>query len=128
MSIGICPQHDILWDDLTVGEHLLFYARLKGVPSSQKRAKVIESLERVRLVPFENRLTRGLSGGEKRRLSIAIALVGDPAVVFLDESLPDLIRNIINEAKTGRTIILTTHSMEEAEVSVKRLALWSKER
>src|SRR6185437_6721144 len=66
MSIGICPQHDILWDDLTVGEHLLFYARLKGVPSSQKRAKVIVSLERVRLVPFENHLTRGLSGGEKR--------------------------------------------------------------
>ena len=61
MSIGICPQHDILWDDLTVGERLLFYARLKGVPSSQECATVIESLERVRLVPFENRLTRGIS-------------------------------------------------------------------
>ena len=123
MSIGVCPQHDILWDDLTVGEHLLFYARLKGVPSSQERAKVIESLERVRLVPFENRLTRGLSGGEKRRLSIAIALVGDPTVVFLDEpttgldpEVRRLIWNIISEAKVGRTIILTTHSMEEAEV------------
>ena len=58
MSIGICPQHDTLWDDLTVGEHLLFYVRLKGVPSSQERVKVIELLERVRLVPFENRLTR----------------------------------------------------------------------
>ena len=118
MSIRIYPQHDILWDDLTVGEHLLFYARLKGVPSSQKRAKVIESLERVRLVPFENRLTRGLSGGEKRRLSIAIALVGDPTVVFLDEpgtrldpEVRRLIWNIISEAfeETGvfsRVIIM----------------------
>ena len=65
-SIRICPQHDILWDDLTVGEHLLFYVRLKGVPSSQECVTVMESLGRVRLVPFENRLTRGLSGGEKR--------------------------------------------------------------
>ena len=56
----------VFCDDLTVGEHLLFYARLKGVFSSQECATVIESLERVRLVPFENRLTRGLSGGGKR--------------------------------------------------------------
>ncbi|CAG8552654.1 4879_t:CDS:2 [Paraglomus occultum] len=130
MSIGICPQHDILWDDLTVCEHLLFYARLKGVPSSQEHAKVLELLERVRLVPFKDRLTRGLSGGEKRRLSIAIALVGDPTVVFLDEpttgldpEVRRLIWNIISEAKTGRTIMLTTHSMEEAEVLCQRVSI-----
>ena len=90
MSIGICSQHDILWDDLTVGEHLLFYVRLKGVPSSQERAKVIELLERVRLVSLENRLTRSLDGG-KSRLSITIALVGSNSLFWMNPP-PDLIR------------------------------------
>jgi ABC-type multidrug transport system ATPase subunit len=83
-SIGTCPQFDILWEDLTVGEHLYFYARLKGVEAKDEKAVVAESLKTVSLGPFENRLTKGLSGGEKRRLSIAIALIGDPTVVFLD--------------------------------------------
>ncbi|KAI9184058.1 hypothetical protein H9P43_003111 [Blastocladiella emersonii ATCC 22665] len=82
---GICPQHDILWDDLTVGEHLLFYARLKGIPPSQENEAKDRALASVKLQAFENRLSKGLSGGEKRRLSIAIALTGDPKVVFLDE-------------------------------------------
>ena len=78
-------KHDILWDDLTVKEHLLFYARLKGVSSKDENAAAEESMRQVSLTPFSGRLSKGLSGGEKRRLSIAIALVGDPLVVFLDE-------------------------------------------
>lgn len=84
-SIGICPQFDILWEDLTVGEHLYFYARLKGIKSSSMRSSVVRALTNVSLQAFENRLTKGLSGGEKRRLSIAIALLGKPTVIFLDE-------------------------------------------
>lgn len=92
-SIGICPQFDILvlnyiniqWDDLTIGEHLYFYARLKGIPSGQLKEHVREALENVSLLEFENRLSKWLSGGEKRRLSIAIALLGSPSVIFLDE-------------------------------------------
>ncbi|KAG0204882.1 hypothetical protein BGX28_003341 [Mortierella sp. GBA30] len=132
-NIGICPQHDILWDDLTVGEHLYFYARLKGVAASDERAAVVASLNAVSLIPFEDRLTKGLSGGEKRRLSIAIALVGNPTVVFLDEpttgldiSVRRLIWDIILHAKQGRTIILTTHSMEEAEVLCARIGIMAK--
>ncbi|CAG8754990.1 25011_t:CDS:2 [Gigaspora margarita] len=133
MSIGVCPQHDILWDDLTVGEHLLFYARLKGIPAEQEHAITLQALQQVRLEAFRNRLSKGLSGGEKRRLSIAISLIGNPAVVFLDEpttgldpEVRRLIWNIINDAKKGRTIVLTTHSMEEAEVLCNRIGIMAK--
>lgn len=81
--VGICPQFDIQWDDLTVGEHLYFYARLKGVDKKDEIRAVNQALGSVSLQSFENRLIRGLSGGEKRRLSIAIALLGNPSVVFL---------------------------------------------
>ena len=83
--VGICPQFDIQWDELTVGEHLYFYARLKGIIQSDEKRAVKYALESVALLSFENRLTKGLSGGERRRLSIAIALLGEPKVVFLDE-------------------------------------------
>jgi ABC-type Na+ transport system ATPase subunit NatA len=83
--IGVCPQFDILWEDLTVGEHLYFYARLKGVGVTEERAAVEAALAKVSLTTLEHRPTKRLSGGEKRRLSIAIALVGEPSVVFLDE-------------------------------------------
>jgi len=132
-NIGICPQFDILWDDLTVGEHLFFYARLKGVPVADERKVVTDSLQIVSLLPFENRLTKGLSGGEKRRLSIAIALVGNPSVVFLDEpttgldpEIRRLIWTIINDAREGKTIVLTTHSMEEAEALCQRIGIMAK--
>ncbi|CAG8546687.1 16969_t:CDS:10 [Funneliformis caledonium] len=129
-SIGICPQHDILWDDLTVLEHCLFYARIKGIPAKDELVAAKQALKQVRLEDFADRLSKGLSGGEKRRLSIAISLIGNPVVVFLDEpttgldpEVRRLIWNIINEAKKERTIVLTTHSMEEAEVLCNRIAV-----
>ena len=113
--IGVCPQFDILWEDLTVEEHLYFYIRLKGVPKDQEDVAVTKALEKVSLLNFRNRLSKGLSGGEKRRLSIAIALSGNPSVVFLDEpttgldpEVRRLIWNIINDARAGKTVILTT--------------------
>ncbi|KAI9355131.1 P-loop containing nucleoside triphosphate hydrolase protein [Zopfochytrium polystomum] len=131
--IGICPQFDILWDDLTVGEHLYFYARLKGIEPVDEEAAVSRSLAKVSLSSLQHRLSKSLSGGEKRRLSIAIALVGDPTVVFLDEpttgldpEVRRLIWNIIREAKEGKTIVLTTHSMEEAEAVCQRIGIMAK--
>jgi len=130
--IGICPQHDILWGELTVEEHLLFYARLKGIPRKQEKDAINESLNNVGLESFRNRLIKGLSGGERRRVSIAIALVGNPKLVFLDEPTtgldPDvrrLIWSIINDVSNGRTIVITTHSMEEAEVLCHRIGIMS---
>jgi ABC-type branched-subunit amino acid transport system ATPase component len=83
--VGICPQHEILWPDLTCEEHLLFYARLKGIDKGDEKEVVGQCLEQVELVPEGRKLAKQLSGGQKRRLSIAIALVARPAVVFLDE-------------------------------------------
>ncbi|KAI8838125.1 hypothetical protein BC829DRAFT_421311 [Chytridium lagenaria] len=131
--IGVCPQFDILWEDLTVGEHLYFYARLKGVPVRDEKVAVQKALANVSLTTLESRKTKGLSGGEKRRLSIAIALIGDPAVVFLDEpttgldpEVRRLIWNIVTNAREGKTIILTTHSMEEAEALCQRIGIMAK--
>ena len=84
-NIGVCPQHDILWEDLSVEDHLYFYARIKGVSPENEDAAVTTALETVSLVDFRTRLTKGLSGGEKRRVSIAIALIGFGKVIFLDE-------------------------------------------
>lgn len=83
--MGVCPQFDLLWPQLTVEEHLRFYGRLKGIPADQVEQKVTEAIAEVNLSPFRTFLSSALSGGMKRRLSIAISLVGDPQIVFLDE-------------------------------------------
>ena len=83
--IGVCPQFDILWPELTIEEHLYFYSRLKNVPTEEIPERVKESLEDVDLYNNRSAKSRELSGGMQRRLSIAIALVGKPSVVILDE-------------------------------------------
>ncbi|KAI9592525.1 hypothetical protein BDF19DRAFT_211325 [Syncephalis fuscata] len=132
-TMGICPQHDILWDDLSVEEHLYFYARLKGVHPTEEKAAVDKAIENVALQDFRERLSKGLSGGEKRRLSIAISLIGSSGVVFMDEPTTGLdpevrrvIWDIINRSKEGRSIVLTTHSMEEAEVLCRNVGIMAK--
>lgn len=119
---GLCPQFDVLWDDLTPCEHLLFYARLKGIPSDQEDEHVDSILIEVGLHAARDRASGKLSGGMKRRLQLAIAMVGNSRVIFLDEPTTGLdptsrrqIWSIIDRAKKGRAIILTTHGMDEAE-------------
>ncbi|CAN0449923.1 unnamed protein product, partial [Scytosiphon promiscuus] len=84
-SLGVCPQHDILYPDLTVREHLRMYAVLKSVPRSRLQATIRATLSDVGLTEKENELTTTLSGGQKRKLSVGIALIGGSRVVFLDE-------------------------------------------
>ena len=76
LYIGVCPQFDLLWPDLTVEEHLLFYARLKGVSPKREKSKVQKAIKEVYLTNFSKTKSKELSGGMKRRLSIAISLVG----------------------------------------------------
>ncbi|KAF3781963.1 ABC transporter A family member 3 [Nymphaea thermarum] len=130
MRMGFCPQYDIIWETLTGREHLLFYARLKNFKGSKLHQVVDQSLKTVNLFGVGDRLAGKYSGGMKRRLSVAIALIGDPQVVYLDEPTTGLdpasrnyLWNVIKQAKKSRAVILTTHSMEEAEYLCDRLGI-----
>ena len=130
LQMGVCPQFDILWGDLTVEEHLYFYARLKGISPKDEKQMVISAMEEVYLAKFAKYKTRQLSGGMKRRLSVAISLVGDPKIVFLDEPSTGLdpenrrqLWDILAEVRGKRAIIITTHSMEEADVLCNRIGI-----
>lgn len=85
LSLGYCPQHDILWNDLTVKEHLLFYARLKGIAPADEDQEAEEWATRLGLEKFLDRQAGKMSGGQQRRLSIGNALIGSPDIVLLDE-------------------------------------------
>ncbi|CAL0319926.1 unnamed protein product [Lupinus luteus] len=132
-SMGVCPQHDLLWETLTGREHLLFYGRLKNLKGSALTQAVEESLRSVNLFHggVADKQAGKYSGGMKRRLSVAISLIGDPRVVYMDEpstgldpASRNLLWNVIKHAKQDRAIILTTHSMEEAEVLCDRLGIF----
>lgn len=128
----MCPQFDILWDNMTVEEHLVFYARLKGIPPEDETERVRQALKEVQLSKEAKILTSELPLGMKRRLSIAISLVSSPRIVFLDEPTtgldPDTRRqlwNILQDCKNqeDRAMVLTTHSMEEADVLCNRIGI-----
>ena len=88
--MGICPQHDILFDDLTAREHIQLYAGLKGVPKEQWEPLIQERLQFVRLLSVADIRAGTFSGGMKRRLSLVIATIGDPKIIFLDGNKPFL--------------------------------------
>ncbi|VAI31822.1 unnamed protein product [Triticum turgidum subsp. durum] len=132
-NMGVCPQHDLLWETLTGKEHLFFYARLKNLQGAALVKAVNDSLKSVNLFHggVGDKQVGTYSGGMKRRLSVAISLIGDPKVVYMDEPSTGLdpasrnnLWNIVKEAKRNRAIVLTTHSMEEAEVLCDRLGIF----
>jgi len=132
-SLGICPQFDILWDILTTKETLLFYCRIKGVPKNLEHQAAMDCLGQVGLQDAAHKLVSELSGGMKRRLSVAVALVGSPPVIFLDEPTtgldPDSRRqlwNVLLQIRVGKCMVLTTHSMEEADILCNRIGIMSK--
>lgn len=84
--IGYCPQFDALLELLTVREHLELFGRIKGLSSPQVLKVVVdEKIKQLDLKDFEHKLAGSLSGGNKRKLSLGIALIGDPKILFLDE-------------------------------------------
>jgi len=117
-KLGYCPQHDALLDLLTVKEHLELFARVKGVPEKDLARFVSSVIEEMDLVKFKNKLASKLSGGNKRKLSVGIATIGRPPLVFLDEPstgmdpmarrfMWDVIRRISTQ-DSKCSIILTT--------------------
>ncbi|KAG7121467.1 ATP-binding cassette sub-family A member 17 like protein [Verticillium longisporum] len=128
--IGVCPQFDAL-DKITARQQLEFYARIKGIKNMKRDVDFV--MARVGLAPHASRLTHKLSGGNKRKLSLAIALLGDPEVLILDEpsSAMDAIAKremwkMLSSITPGRSVLLTTHSMEEADELATRVAIMSK--
>lgn len=130
-NIGYCPQFDSLFDELTAREHIQLYARLRGVPPKEEKQVVEWALSKLDLTQYSNKPSGTYSGGNKRKLSTALALIGHPPLIFMDEPttgmdphsrrfLWDLILNLI---KDGRSVILTSHSMEECEALCTRLAI-----
>jgi len=84
-NLGVCPQHDILFPDLTVMQHLELYASFKGVKSSEIKKQAQRMISEVGLLEKAQARSSTLSGGQKRKLSVGIALIGDSKVVILDE-------------------------------------------
>jgi ABC-type multidrug transport system ATPase subunit len=125
--LGVCPQFDAI-DQMTVTEHLRFYARVRGIPDIDHNVNAI--LRAVGLTGFRDRQAHALSGGNKRKLSLGIALMGDPAVLLLDEPSSGLdaaakriMWRTLAATVPGRSILLTTHSMEEADALAGRAGI-----
>ncbi|XP_006874597.1 PREDICTED: ATP-binding cassette sub-family A member 13-like [Chrysochloris asiatica] len=125
MELGVCPQYDVLFDNLTVLEHLVLFASIKAPQWTQKELhqQVNKTLQAVELTQYQHKQTRVLSGGMKRKLSIGIAFIGMCHTVVLDEPTSGVdpcsrrsIWDILLKYREGRTVIFTTHHLDEAEV------------
>lgn len=149
-QMGVCPQHDVLFGTLTAWETIKLYAAIKGVRVISRRdeahggsrhstpQQLLEEylehlLEDVHLKEKKHERVMTFSGGMKRKLSVALAFLGDPKVVLLDEPTTGMdifskkqIWQLMQDSKAGRAILLTTHSMEEADALSDRIAILSK--
>jgi ATP-binding cassette subfamily A (ABC1) protein 1 len=151
-NIGYCPQTNAIVPLLTAREHLILFARLRGIPEKYVKQVSEWALNRFGLEPFADCVTEDFSGGNKRKLSTAIAIIGNPAVVCLDEPTSGyciiflykfkylntlfylihrmdsnarrlLWNDIISLVKEKRVVIFTSHSMEECEALCNRLVI-----
>lgn len=135
-GMGICGQKDVLFDFMTVEEHLYHLAALKGYSEEESHKKVEEYIEKCYLTTERKKFVQNLSGGNKRKVSLALALLGGEKVLFLDEpssgmdpNTRRLIWDILKQVKQEkRTIILTTHHLEEAEELAERIAIMGRGR
>jgi ATP-binding cassette subfamily A (ABC1) protein 3 len=133
--IGYCPQYDDgLVDLMTVEEHLHYYARIKDIPGNVRQAIVDRQIQELNLSSHRDKLATTLSGGNKRKLSVALALLGNPPIVLLDEPsagmdpkarrfLWTVVSKISQSEARKAAVILTTHSMEEAEALSTKMGI-----
>ena len=129
-KLGICPQHDTLFEDLNIREHLEMFAIFKGVSSSNVKQEVDKVLRDFQMENIQTMLARNLSAGQRRKLSISISLIGGSQVIFLDEPSSGMditsrrnLWEILKRQCDDKIIILTTHYMEEASVLGKRIGI-----
>lgn len=131
--IGYCPQHDAIFPLMTVEEHLWYYARVKGIHPERRQAAIEKAIHDLNLSAYRDKPSGTLSGGNKRKLSVAMALIGNPPIILLDEPsagmdpqarkfMWSLVEKISQREKKS-AVILTTHSMEEAEALSTKLGI-----
>ncbi|CAL4102208.1 unnamed protein product, partial [Meganyctiphanes norvegica] len=129
-EVGLCPQHNMLFTDLSVNEHLIFFAKLKGLSSKEAETEAMALMKRLELIEKKNMFGKQLSGGMKRKLCLAISLIGGSKVIILDEPSSGLdpesrrwVWEVIQGERGQRTVLVTTHHMEEADVLGDRVAI-----
>jgi ABC-2 type transport system ATP-binding protein len=129
-QIGVCPQEVILWERLTCIEQLQFMGQMYGMSRSSAATRSKLLLDEYHLAEKRNSQARTLSGGMKRRLNLAMALVHDPEILLLDEPEVGLdpqsrvsVRSHIRSFSRTKTVILATHNMDEAERLADRVAI-----
>ncbi|XP_014230700.1 ATP-binding cassette sub-family A member 1-like [Trichogramma pretiosum] len=130
-QMGYCPQQDAMLGSLNAYDHLRLFARLRGIPDDQVDAEVKKWIDKLGLNLWAHQACDTYSGGNKRRLNVAMALIGIPSLVLMDEPTtgidPTARRALWNVIKTcqnmGQSVILTSHSMEECEALCNRLAI-----
>ncbi|RLN48979.1 hypothetical protein BBJ28_00019753, partial [Nothophytophthora sp. Chile5] len=129
-SLGICFQHDVLFPELTVEEHLLFFGQIKGYADAELKEVAEKQIREVGLTEKRDSKPNDLSGGMKRKLSVAISLLGDSSLVFLDEPTSGMdpysrrsTWEILLNNRNDRVMVLTTHFMDEADILGDRIAI-----
>ncbi|XP_037610037.1 ATP-binding cassette sub-family A member 5 isoform X1 [Sebastes umbrosus] len=130
--VGICPQFNIIFDVLTVEEHLRIFAAIKGIPPSDINAEVTKVLKDLDLEKIKTAQAKNLSGGQKRKLSVGIAILGDPKILLLDEPTAGMdpcsrhqVWSLLKSRRAGRVTVLSTHYMDEADILADRKAVIS---
>ena len=133
--IGYCPQTNPIFDYMSVDENIEYFARIKGIPSERRQELINRVIKQLDLQDHREKLAGNLSGGNKRKLSVAIAIVGSPPIILLDEPSAGMdpearrfmwrvVGQIANDKSSA--VILTTHSMEEAEALSSKMGIMVK--
>uniref|UniRef100_A0A8D3DMQ5 Cholesterol transporter ABCA5 n=1 Tax=Scophthalmus maximus TaxID=52904 RepID=A0A8D3DMQ5_SCOMX len=130
--VGICPQFNIIFDVLTVEEHLRIFAAVKGIRPADIDAEVTKVLKDLDLEKIMTAQAKNLSGGQKRKLSVGIAILGDPKILLLDEPTAGMdpcsrhqVWSLLKSRRAGRVTVLSTHFMDEADILADRKAVIS---
>ena len=128
--MGICPQENILWNKLSCFEQLVFSARMYSVPRGEARSRADQMLQIMGLASKRNKMAATLSGGMKRRMNVIMAMMHDPEILVFDEPEAGLdpqsrllVRDFIRDTARHKTVIVTTHNMDEAERIADRVAI-----
>jgi len=133
--IGYCPQTNSIFDYMSVEENIMYFARIKGIPTERRNELCNRAIKQLDLENHRKKLAGTLSGGNKRKLCVAMAIVGSPPIILLDEPSagmdPEARRfmwRVVGQIASDKTsaVILTTHSMEEAEALSTKMGIMVK--